>query len=178
MSWYKTQLNDWLKTIDVKARTVFDIGGRQGPVEGRTKSWEVKNYRVLDLPDFDIELNGYHFPVPPHADVIFCLEVFEYLIDPLTALKNICRMLEDGGTAYITFAFAYPHHEELEMDSLRYTEFGIRRLAEAAGLDVQEIIYRVDRSGFLQNFYVADKMHPSKNYSHHDATGFIVRFSK
>lgn len=141
------------------------------------KSWEVKEYRILDLPEHDIEKMVYKRPIPPKADIVFCLEVFEYLIDPVVALKNIKSLMNEGGKAYITFAFVYPMHEELELDSLRYTETGIVRLAECVGLEVSNITYRTDRSGLLQSFYSIDGMHPSKRYAHHDATGFIVEFT-
>ncbi len=176
MSYYREQLEDWLKTLDVKADTVLDIGGAQGEVKNRVKSWEVEEYEVLDLPDFNLEER--HITDLESADVIFCLEVFEYLIDPYTAMWRISNLLNLDGKAYITFAFVYPHHNELEMDSLRYTEPGIRRLAERVGLKINNIWYRVDGSGLLEQFYKADGMRAAKQYEHHDATGFIVELEK
>lgn len=179
MSFYRQQLEDWLKTLDVKANVVLDIGGKQGEVKGRTKSWEVKDYKVLDLPEYNVELASLIQDLnQPEADLIFCLEVFEYLINPLSALGNIAFLLKDGGKAYITFAFIYPYHAEPELDSLRYTENGIHRLAENVGLTVTNTWYRVDQSGLLQAFYSKDGMHPFKGYPHHDATGFILEMTK
>lgn len=179
MSYYRQQLEDWLKTLDVKADTVLDIGGAQGPVKGRTKSWNVKEYKILDLPDFNIEaLDGEVWLALPKADTIFCLEVFEYLIVPTIAIHNIETCLRKGGTAYISFAFSYPHHNELEWDSLRYTETAIKRLSEFAELKINHVWYRTDKSGLLRQFYAADGMHPAKEYDHHDVTGFIVEFVK
>lgn len=177
MSYYRQQLEDWLKTLDVKAETVFDIGGAQGEVYKRVKSWQVNNYKILDLPDFNIE-NKLKLNSSSIADIIFCLEVFEYLINPLQALFNINALLRLGGKAYVTFAFVYPHHNELEADSLRYTETSIRRLAELTNLSISNIWYRRDKSGLLKSFYAADGMRAAKQYEHHDVTGFIVEFSK
>lgn len=112
------------------------------------------------------------------ADIIFCLEVFEYLIEPLEALNNIAMAIRGDGKAYITFAFAYPHHNELEADSLRYTEPGIKRLAEAVGLKITNTWYRRDKSGLLKSFYSADGMRMAKEYLNHDVTGFIVEMRK
>jgi SAM-dependent methyltransferase len=182
MSWYRQQLEDWLKTLDVKADTVLDVGGAQGEVKSRVKSWDVKEYKVLDLPEWDLNKEyadkDNFLDVYDSADIIFCLEVFEYLIYPLMALANIETILKSGGKAYITFAFSYPHHNELELDALRYTEPGIKRLADKAGLTITNIWYRTDRSGLLRQFYAADGMHPAKEYDHHDVTGFIVEFTK
>lgn len=174
MSYYRHQLEDWLKTLDVKADTVLDIGGAQNPVKGRTRSWEVEDYHILDLPDFNIErgIGG------RNADSVFCLEVFEYLIEPLFAMRNINKLLRGGGKAYITFSFVYPHHNEIDRDSLRYTEPGIRRLARGAGLKVNNIWYRRDKSGLLKQFYAADGMRAAKEYPNHDVTGFIVEMVK
>lgn len=174
-SYYRQQLESWLSELDVKADTVFDVGGGQGNVKGRTKSWKVADYRVLDLPEFNLEEGQVY---EDQADIVFCLEVFEYLIDPITAMENIENLLKDGGRAYITFAFAYPHHNELEFDSLRYTETAVHRLADSVLLTVQNIWYRHDVSGFLQKFYSTDGMHPAKQYQHHDVTGFIVELVK
>lgn len=177
MSFYRQQLENWLGMLYIRAETVFDIGGAQGNVRERVAAFNVKNYKVLDLPEFDLEDEDVGNNLG-EADVIFCLEVFEYLIDPFTAMQNIADMLDEGGKAYITFAFAYPHHEELDMDALRYTEPGIKRLAQSADLKINTTWYRVDKSGLLQGFYKADGMHPSKNYNHHNVTGFIVELVK
>lgn len=178
MSYYRDQLEDWLKTLDVKANLVYDVGGKQGNVKGRTKSWDVETYRVLDLPEYDVERFTQHRLGYKQADLVFCLEVFEYLIDPAQSMCNIKRLLNKGGRAYVTFAFIYPFHNEVELDSLRYTEGGIRRLAKRIGLEVTNIWYRVDKSGLLQSFYATDGMHPAKGYEHHNATGFIVELTK
>jgi len=177
VSWYRTELENWLKTLIVKADYVIDWGGKQGrPVKDRVKSWDVKKYKIFDLPENDIEQLPFNL-VEELADVIFCLEVFEYLIMPDVAMGNIAAYLKKGGRAYISARLVYPTHNELELDSLRYTEQGLRRLAQRAKLEVNNIWYREDKSGLLQSFYAADGMHPAKQYSHHVATGFIMELS-
>lgn len=174
MSYYRQQLENWLQQLDVKADTVFDLGGSQLPVKGRTKSWDVKNYEIYDLPDYDIELPQ----EIGEADIIFCLEVFEYLIFPVDAMMNIYSSLKLGGKAYITFAFVYPHHNELELDSLRYTETGVRRIAQQTGLTVTNIWHRRDKSGLLEAMYRTDGMKMARQYYEHNTTGFIVEVTK
>lgn len=175
MSYYRQQLEEWLGTRKVFTDTVYDIGGAQGDVRPRLENYKIASYRVLDLPHYDVEkLWG----DVGQADVVFCLEVFEYLINPVTAMLNIKNCLKPGGAAYVTFAFSYPHHNELEQDSLRYTEFGIYRLAKLAELNVTDMWYRLDKSGLLRQFYAADGMKAAKQYPHHDVTGFIVELTK
>lgn len=178
MSWYRQQLEDWLSELDIKADMVLDVGGAQGLVKNRVKSWNVKEYEVLDLPKWNLELPSNLWRNHRKADAIFCLEVFEYLIDPCQALAHINQLLKSGGIAYITFAFNYPHHNELEFEGLRYTEPGIRRIAKRVHINISNIWYRTDKSGLLAKFYGADGMHPAKQYIHHDVTGFIVEFTK
>ena len=180
MSYYREQLEDWLSTLDIKADTIYDVGGAQGEVKNRVKSWDVKNYKVLDLPEYNLEKKSDHLIKynKKQADIVFCLEVFEYLIDPTCAIVNLTRLVKKGGKIYVTFAGVYPYHNEANLDALRYTENGIRRLALIPHLTVENIWYRVDRSNLLQKFYQADGMHPVKGYEHHNATGFIVCFKK
>lgn len=174
MSWYRQQLEDWLKTLDVKADTVLDIGGKQGPVKGRTKSWDVKDYTILDLPEYDLEDTMLVFKTEKRAEVIFCLEVFEYLIDPFTALNNIWVLLKEGGKTYISIPLVYPVHNEVELDSLRYTENGFKRICEAAGLKAEVVEYRKTCSDKLTNYYADDGMHPAKGIDH-EVTGYIFK---
>lgn len=184
MSYYRDQLEDWLKTIDVKADRVLDIGGGALPVKGRTKSWGVKEYLIADNnaegdfnPDIRLDLNE---PVTdtghPYCtfDIVFCLEVFEYVYTPLDALKHIHLFLKEGGVAYISFPFVYPWHEPKEKDYLRYTQQGIRQLLRQAGFKSVAYVPRKDRSGKLAEFYKADGMHPVRG-ADHSITGWLVR---
>lgn len=175
---YRKQLEEWLKKLDVKATRVLDIGGEQLPVNKRVKSWDVKHYEILDLPDFDLDKPGSFSNYEKTGDIIFCLEVFEYLINPLNAMRSIAWCMKPTGKAYITFPFVYPHHNELEFDSLRYTEPGVRRLAHFAGLQVANVWYRTDTSGLLFTMYQANRMKMAKEYQKHNAVGFIVEVTK
>lgn len=174
MSWYRKQLEDWLGEQDVKADTVLDIGGQQLPAEGRTRSWEVGKYVILDLPGYDLNQPEPFKPFANTADTVFCLEVFEYLINPLQGLINIRNILKPNGKGYVTFAFVYPHHNELDRDSLRYTETGVKRLAEAARMKINDVTYRTDKSQLLESFYKTDGMKCAREYPDHSVTGFIV----
>lgn len=174
MSFYREQLENYLKGLSVKANTVFDIGGKQGQVKGRTLTWEVENYKVMDLPEFNLEVPYFG---GDQADMVFCLEVFEYLIDPKTAMQNIYELLKTGGTAIISFPLVYPLHQEVEFDSLRYTETGIRRLAESSGLQVLQVFYRRPITDGLQRYYAIDGMRAAKGYDH-AVTGYVVEIGK
>lgn len=179
MSYYRQQLEDWLKTVIVKADKVFDVGGDQGHVEERVGVWDVKEYRILDLPDYDLqEADNGDLSSLGKADIVFCLEVFDYIKDPVMAFENLYKLAKIRGKIYVTFPFVYPHHNEIELDGLRYTQQSIEWLAGRSKLKIKNLWYRIDKSDLLQQFYAADGMHPAKGYNHHNVTGFIVEFEK
>jgi len=96
----------------------------------------------------------------------------EYIYNPVLAVRNIYRFIEPGGKAYITFCFAYPAHEPVDEDCLRYTEAGIVKLFEDAGFSKWTIEYRRALTKTLEHYYKEDGMHPAKRMAH-DVTGFI-----
>lgn len=183
MSFYRTQLEDWLNGLDVKAGCVFDVGGKQSHVKERVKSWSVKDYEVLDLPEFDLhdDWSKSHYSYKEKANVVFCLEVFEYLIDPIQALKNIEFVMKDNkvssAKAYISVPLIYPVHNEVELDSLRYTENGFKRLCAEARLQVKDVIYRKPANELLTSYYSTDGMKAAKGIDHR-ITGYIFEVIK
>lgn len=182
---YRNSLNEWLATLDVKADRVLDIGGAQEQLPPRVRGWDVGEYVISDLeephkdspkPDIVMDLNLPYIGTE-HFDMIFCLEVFDYVYDPMTAMQNIYKLLWADGTAWVSFPFAYPTHNPIEEDMLRYTEFAIYKLAHTVGLTVDEIIKRRPETDLLDQFYRAERMRAAKHYDH-NVTGFIVKFSK
>lgn len=185
MSSYRLELDGWLEGLDVKADRVLDIGGSQEPVKGRTATWEVGEYVVADLeqphrgtkiPDELIDLNG-QAPLLEPFDIIFCLEVFEYVYDPMNAFHIIARLLKPSGSAFVSFPFVYPQHQPVEDDALRYAPGGLHKLAEASGLEIASIIPRRPQTDFLERFYRHERMHAAKGVDH-ASTGWLVEFIK
>lgn len=182
----RIQLENWLKTIDVRANRLLDIGGSQNPVKGRTKSWEVEECEVLDLevphetkvkPDVICDLNK-SFIFESIYDVAFCLEVAEYWWNPVQAMKNINLLLKKGGIFYFSAHFIYPIHNPLGEDCMRYTEFGVRKLLKETGFEIEDLQYRMAEELVPMVLYQAEQMRPSKEYSNHNATGYLVKAKK
>lgn|GEM_PF-2493427 len=106
------------------------------------------NYRGLDVL-CDLEA----IPVASESvDTCLLTEVLEHLAQPEPVMVEIGRVLKPGGRVYVTVPFAYPEHQ-VPYDFHRYTSFGIRRLAEVAGLDPVEVRMRTGLGGFLA-FYI------------------------
>lgn len=192
---YRMELDKWLRELDVKADRVLDIGGSQLPVKGRTKSWDVKEYLIADLPephvgspkpDIELDMNldadvsgrpkHWENYIPP-IDLIFCLEVFEYIYDPMNAMLLIQDILVSGGTAWVSFPAFYPHHQPIEDDALRYMPAGIVKLAQSAGLSVEQMIKRRPETNALEQAWSMERMRAAKGEDHH-FTGFICEFKK
>lgn len=190
-SYYKQQLNEWKATLEVKADTVLDIGGAQDPIKGKTKSWDVKDYKIVDLevphsgsppPDIVGDMN---YPIPTNwpyhecADIVFMLGVMDYVINPNIAMDNVGKILKPDATAWVEFPFVYPIHNPKDDEGCRYSEGCIRRLAKQAGLHIEEIIYKRPKPGndLLRAFYSADGMRAASGVDH-NVTGYIVRMSK
>jgi len=182
---YRLSLENWLKTLDVKAHSVLDIGGSQLQLPSRVKTWDVKNYIIADLPephkdsqkpDIEMDINKF-FPGLGSYEMIFCLEVFDYVYDPVMAMKNISKQLDNNGVAWVSFPSVYPTHQPIEDDALRYMEGGIKKLAKEAGLTIEEMIKRRPESNLLDQFIRTERLRAAKNYDH-EFLGWIVRFSK
>lgn len=185
---YRIELDKWLSQLNVKADRVLDIGGSQLPVKGRTLSWDVNEYLIADLPnphvgspkaDVELDLN---FEQPrikkdDKYDLVFCLEVFEYIWNPLAAFRTIADLLKHEGRAWVTFPTVYPHHQPIEDDSLRYMEGGIKKLADFTGLTVLQMIPRRPETDAVLHLYSRERMRAAKGFDH-NVTGYICEFQK
>ena len=200
-SYFRQGLENWLKTIDVKAHSVLDIGGSQNPIKGRTKSWEVNDFKILDLPnphedkpqpDIVCDLNLAYLEEgrkeleaggdkTEGCDVAFCLEVMEYLYNPYQAVKNMACLLKSRGVLYISFPFLYPIHPPTGTDYLRYTKYGACRLLEEAGFTIEKVVPRVpENKGRILDFWVNDKYRFDKTESYDSLveTGCLIKAIK
>lgn len=204
---YRMELDRWLSQLDVSAKTVLDIGGSQLPVKGRTKSWDVQRYQIADLPnphvnspkpDIEIDLNepiitsdemsgnGEYITYirqfnnifrDNDFDLLFVLEVFDYVYNPANALYIIKLLLKPGGTAWVTFPSQYPLHQPVEDDALRYMPGGITKLAEANGLTIKQMIPRRTETDAIYNAFRVERMRAAK-HEDHNISGWIVEFTK
>lgn len=180
MSKYRNQLEEFLKQLNIEAIRVLDVGGASNPVSKRVGSFVVDEYVVLDkgvekpvCEYIPFDLNDEEIPSIGLFDYVFCLEVFEYIYDPVIAIKTLASLVAPGGTLVVSFPFVYPIHNPVEYDFMRYTENGVNKLLEIAGFGEYSVYRRVDASGNLVRLYTADGMHPAKGYDH-NVYGFVA----
>lgn len=182
-------LDNWLKTIDVQARTVIDIGGSQQPIKGRTKSWEVQEYLIADLsnphkdspqPDIEIDMNyklSIHEAFSMAADVIFCLEVADYIWNPVAFHDNIANLMKPGARAYVSYQSCYPLHQPIDDDALRFMPGGIAKLAQNSGLIIASMTPRRFETNLWEQTYRAERMRAAK-HEDHNFSGWLVEYRK
>jgi len=150
MSDSRKQLEAWLRTLDVRG-SVIDVGGAAWPVKGRTKTWDVPVYKILDKNhtykkapiDFVHDINR---PLPltlgnEEFDVAFALEVIEYAWNPFQAALNLEMLLKPGGLLYCSTHFLFPNHGG-GTDIMRITREGINVLFTTAGFEILKVIPR------------------------------------
>jgi SAM-dependent methyltransferase len=80
-------------------------------------------------------------------DSVLCTQVLEHVPEPVRVLGEIARVLRPGGTVLLTVPLNSGVHGPPH-DYFRFTEFGLRRLCEQAGLAVEEL---VERGGRITN---------------------------
>jgi len=106
----------------------------------------VESYCGVDLPSnsadnraLDAFADGLHLPFVPAAfDTVLCTEVLEHVPEPLVLMTELARVLRPGGLLLLTTPQTWGLHE-VPHDYYRYTEYGLRYLAERAGLIVQAV---------------------------------------
>jgi SAM-dependent methyltransferase len=72
-------------------------------------------------------------------DLIISVQVLEHVEHPLPAIKEMARVLKQGKLIFLSTNFLYPRHGE-PYDFFRFTENGLRLLANEAGLEVESIV--------------------------------------
>ena len=122
---------------------LVDLGCGKAPLYGIYRSL-VSSVTCVDWPssvhaspylDQAVDLGG---PLPfadAAFDTIVLSDVLEHLADPAVLWGEMTRVLAPGGHLLLNTPFLYGIHEAPH-DFARYTEFGLRRFAGQAGLDV------------------------------------------
>jgi SAM-dependent methyltransferase len=171
----RTQLEDWLQNLAVEAETVVDVGSKRSPVKDRVASWNVQQYDLLDFPEYDL---NQPWDLQEIYHLAFCLEVFEYVYDPMQAMKNLYNLLKSGGELYVSFHFVYPHHSAKKIDYLRYTRWGVDKLLRKAGFTSWERYPRYFKNPRLIDQVYADENMRVTSERLHMEQGYLVKAIK
>jgi SAM-dependent methyltransferase len=126
--------------------------------------FQFKSYRVLSYPEYDVCQDT----LPERFDLIIAEQVFEHLLYPYRAARNIYEMLKPGGYFLITTPFLVKVHN-YPVDCTRWTETGIKYFLAECGFSPERIHTSSwgNRACVVANFadwrYYNRWLHPLKN---------------
>ncbi len=126
-----------------------DFGQYDG--SGDSKGIQTKTW---DNSKLDIVSDITSIPEPDHSfDAIMCIEVFEHIPDPISAIKEFSRLLKPGGKLVITAPFCSMTHFAPYHFASGFNSYFYQKHLTDHGFDILEI----DRNG---NFfeYVAQEL--------------------
>ena len=103
-----------------------------------------RHYIGFDIPasiskeknDVDFYASALHIPCRTGSiDSVLCTQLIEHVPEPQRVLAEIARVLKRGGHLILTAPRVWFIHEP-PSDYFRFTEYGLRYLAESNGLEV------------------------------------------
>jgi SAM-dependent methyltransferase len=96
--------------------------------------FDYRSYQSVQFPEFDICKN----PLAQKFDLIIAEQVFEHLLWPYKAGKNVYSMLNPGGYFLITTPFLLRIHPSPH-DCSRWSETGLKYLLAECGFSIENI---------------------------------------
>jgi SAM-dependent methyltransferase len=70
---------------------------------------------------------------------VVCTEVLEHTAQPFNGMRELARLLAPGGHLFLSVPCNFRIHGPLP-DSWRFTEHGVRKLVESAGLELVQLL--------------------------------------
>ena len=119
---------------------ILDIGsGRLAPYR---PLFDYERYVAIDYFEWaDVRADASHLPFASEsASVILSTEVFEHLPEPVEALREVRRVLQDHGYFILTVPLVWGVHDYV--DYQRWTERGLTKFLNEAGYEVLEFRQR------------------------------------
>lgn len=122
-------LLDWLRAQDLRAARVLDVGCGDRPYEALLQGAdEIVGFDVPGNPHVDLHGSIDAIPVADASfDVVLCLQVLEHVPDPDAAVRELRRVVKDGGRVLLSTHGVYPFHPNPD-DLWRWTHTGLERL--------------------------------------------------
>jgi SAM-dependent methyltransferase len=119
-------INAFLETLPVGSLHALEVSGETH----RHMAW--KSHQVVRFPAFDLCTQD---SIEPTADVVFCEQVLEHVVDPIQAVRNLYSLTFPGGLSVISVPFLIRIHLEPE-DHWRFSPTGLGLLLSGAGFEI------------------------------------------
>jgi len=122
---------------------VLDVGCGRKPYEclfnaSRYIGLEIDTVQNRKNKKADFFYDGTTFPFSDaEFDSVVLNQVFEHVFTPEPFLREVKRVLKDGGILLMTVPFAWDEHEQ-PYDYARYSSFGLRSVLESNGFAIME----------------------------------------
>lgn len=148
-------ISEWIDPLNISKRTLteaikkryylargklLDVGCGRQPYRDLLRNVEL--YFAADLPpnkDVTLYCSGLALPFREGSfDTVLSNQVLEHVPEPSLFVKEAGRVLKGGGILILTTSQTWGLHLEPH-DYFRFTEYGLRYIAEKAGLEVIEI---------------------------------------
>ncbi len=92
-------------------------------------------YISANFPNYDVCVGPYEIGT---FDLVLAQQVFEHLLWPYRAVKNVYQMLRPGGWFVTTTPFLLRVHD-YPVDCSRWTELGLKHLIAEGGFALEDI---------------------------------------
>jgi SAM-dependent methyltransferase len=92
------------------------------------------SHRTAAYPDYDLCAG----PLPERFDVVIAEQVFEHLLYPYRAGRNVLQMLNPGGWLLISVPFLVKVHD-YPIDCTRWTALGLKHFLHECGFPLEPI---------------------------------------
>lgn len=131
--WIRVEMQGYLRSrlcqFGISGRSCIEVGGSAHSGD----AWS--RYRSLTYPEFDL----CNPPTDcPKADVVIAEQVLEHVVNPVTAVRTLRRLMNVNGILVVSTPFLFPIHEAPN-DYWRFTPAGLRVLLESQGLGVEHV---------------------------------------
>ena len=117
-----------IRQLDLQHSSALEISGT------KWSAYPFRRYRSAAFPNYDVCSQV----LDERFDLVLAEQVFEHLLWPYRAVRNVFEMLNPDGALLLTTPFLVKIHDE-PADCSRWTEVGIRHLLAEGGFDINRI---------------------------------------
>jgi SAM-dependent methyltransferase len=126
---------------------VLDVGAGDAPYRelfAAQRYTTTDHAQTLHSGRVDIVASADAIPVESGSfDAVLCTQLLEHVPEPLEVIRELRRVLVDGGVLISTVPFAWEEHE-LPHDYFRYTKQGVEHLLSRGGFGEIDVRPRTD----------------------------------